>query len=97
MYTGGNIVYMNPKVAENCTKKAEQLIEYRKKPLKMGRVLGFSFLLRLALGILPVKDVEDKIGKMFQVKGAAIATIYPEIGNDVDKDSDIEFVNKYIS
>lgn len=97
VYTGGNIVYMNPKVAENCTKKAEQLIEYRKKPLKMGRVLGFSFLLRLALGILPVKDVEDKIGKMFQVKGAAIATIYPEIGNDVDKDSDIEFVNKYIS
>lgn len=97
VYTGGNIIYMNPKVADNCTKKAEQLIEYRKKPLKMGQVLGFSFLLRLAFGMLPVKDVEKKICSMFQVKGAAIATPYPEIGNDVDKEADIDFVNKYIS
>ncbi|MCX7883834.1 MAG: nucleotidyltransferase family protein [Caloramator sp.] len=97
VYTGGNIVYMNPNVAENCTKKAELLIEYRKKPLKMGKVLGFTFLLRLALGILPISDVEEKICSMFQIKGGAIETSYPEIGNDVDKESDIDFVNKYIS
>lgn len=95
-FTGGNIIYMNPKVADNCTKKAEQLIEFRKKPLKMGKVLGFSFLIRLVLGMLSVKSVEKKIQDMFGVKAGAIITPYPEIGNDVDKPSDIEFVNKYM-
>lgn len=95
-YTGGNIIYFNPKIVENCTRKAEQLIEYRKKPLKMGRVLGFTFLIRLALGNLPIQRVEDKIQRMFDVRGRAILTDYPEIGNDVDKPSDIEFVNKHM-
>lgn len=95
-YTGGNIVYFNPKIVENCTRKAEQLIEYRKNPLKMGRILGFTFLIRLLLGRLPISKVEDKIQKMFDIRGSAILTDYPEIGNDVDKPSDIEFVNKYL-
>lgn len=95
-YTGGNIIYLNPKIVENCTKKAEQLIKFRKKPLKMGRVLGFTFLIRLALGNLPISKVEDKIQSMFEVRGRAILTDYPELGNDVDKPSDIEFVKKYI-
>ncbi|MDF2671886.1 MAG: molybdopterin-guanine dinucleotide biosynthesis protein [Clostridiales bacterium] len=95
-YTGGNIVYFNPKIVENCTRRAEQLIEYRKKPLKMGRVLGFTFLIRLALGNLSISKVEDKIQRMFDIHGEAILTNYPEIGNDVDKPSDVEFVNKHM-
>lgn len=96
-YTGGNIVYFNPKIVENCTRKAEQLIEYRKNPLKMGRVLGFTFLIRLAIGNLTISKVQDKIEKMFNIKGEAILTEYPEIGNDVDKPSDVEFVNKHMN
>lgn len=95
-YTGGNIVYFNPKVVENCTRKAEQLIEYRKHPLKMGKVLGFAFLIRLVIGNLPIGKVEDKVLKMFGIRGEAILTDYPEIGNDVDKPSDVEFVNKHM-
>lgn len=96
-YTGGNIVYFNPKIVDNCTKKAEQLIEYRKNPLKMGRVFGFTFLIRLALGRLPISKVEDKVQRMFNVRGSAILTDYPEIGNDVDKPSDVEFANKHLN
>lgn len=95
-YTGGNIVYLNPKIVEKCTRKAKQLIEYRKNPFKMGRVLGFTFLIRLALGKLPISKVEDKIQRMFDIRGSAILTDYPEIGNDVDKPSDVEFMNKYL-
>lgn len=96
-FTGGNIVFLNPNVVERATKKAEELIAFRKKPLKMGKVLGLSFLLRLALGILTIPAVEKKICDMFEVKGRAIFTKYPEIGNDVDKKEDIDFVNRYIS
>jgi GTP:adenosylcobinamide-phosphate guanylyltransferase len=96
-YTGGNIVYFNPNIVDRCTRKAEKLVEYRKNPLKMGRVLGFTFLLRLAMGMLSIPAVEKKIKQMFNVKGTAIITDYPEIGNDVDKPSDIEFVNKHMN
>lgn len=96
-FTGGNIIYFNPQVVEKFTEKAALLIEYRKNPLKMGKVLGFTFLLRLALGMLSIPSVEEKIGEMFEVKGSAIITDYPEIGNDVDKPSDIEFVNKHLN
>jgi GTP:adenosylcobinamide-phosphate guanylyltransferase len=96
-YTGGNIIYFNPKIVDNCTRKAEKLIEYRKNPLKMGKVLGFTFLIRLAIGNLPIGKVEEKVLKMFGIRGGAILTDYPEIGNDVDKPSDVEFVNKHLN
>lgn len=96
-YTGGNIVYMKPEVVERCTEKAEQLVEYRKNALKMGKVLGLTFLIRLACGFLTIPAVEKKIKKMFDVNGSAIVTNYPEIGNDVDKQADIDFVNKYLN
>lgn len=95
-YTGGNIVYIHPRAIENCTKKAKELVEYRKKPLKMGQTLGFTFLIRLALGVLTISAVEKKIADMFNVNGVAIKTKYPEIGNDVDKEEDIVFVEKYL-
>ncbi|MCX7951006.1 MAG: nucleotidyltransferase family protein [Clostridiales bacterium] len=95
-YTGGNIVYIHPRAIENCTNKAKELVEYRKKPLKMGQTLGFTFLIRLALGVLTISAVEKKIADMFNVNGIAIKTKYPEIGNDVDKEEDIVFVEKYL-
>ncbi|MBZ4663970.1 MAG: molybdopterin-guanine dinucleotide biosynthesis protein [Caloramator sp.] len=97
VYTGGNIVYIKMEAIKNCTEKAKKLVEYRKKPLKMGRTLGFTFLIRLALGKLTIEAVEKKIGKMFNVDGRAIFTKYPEIGNDVDKQEDIDFVKKYLN
>jgi GTP:adenosylcobinamide-phosphate guanylyltransferase len=96
-YTGGNIFYVNPLIIDRCTSKAGQLVEYRKNPLKMGRVLGFTFLLRLAAGCLSITAVEKKVSRMFKISCTAIITDYPEIGNDVDKPSDIEFVNKYMN
>ncbi|KRQ87778.1 Bifunctional protein GlmU [Caloramator mitchellensis] len=95
-FTGGNLIYLNPNVIERATEKAAELIAYRKNPLKMGKVLGISFLIRLALGMLSLESVEKKICDMFDVKGKAILTKYPEIGNDVDKIEDIEFVNRYL-
>jgi GTP:adenosylcobinamide-phosphate guanylyltransferase len=96
-YTGGNIIYIYPHIVDKFTNKIEQLVEYRKKPFKMGRALGFTFLIGLATGLLSIKSIEKKVQKMFNIKGSAILTDYPEIGNDVDKPSDIEFVKKYIA
>lgn len=96
-FTGGNIIYMNPKIIDRVTNKAELLIKYRKKPFKMGQVLGFIFLIKLILGKVSIPSARIKVNEMFGIRADALLTKYPEIGNDVDKPSDIEFVSKYLS
>lgn len=96
IYTGGNIIYVNPLVLDECYKIAESLVENRKSAIKMGKTIGIGTLIRLCLGILKVGSVEKKASKLFGINIRAIETLYPEIGNDVDKIDDVEFVEKYI-
>lgn len=95
-YTGGNVLYLKPRIINIFKDKARFIIKNRKKPLKMGRVLGFTFLVKLAMGRLSVESVESWLYKKFKVRCGAVITQYPEIGNDVDKASDFEFVKNYI-
>ena len=95
-FTGGNVFYFNPEIKDNIKDFAEQMLEYRKSPAKMAGVLGIGFLIRLALGILTINAVKKKLKKLIGVNAAAVISPYPEIGNDVDKESDIEFVEKYL-
>lgn len=97
IYTGGNIIYVNPVVIKSCYSIAEELVENRKNAIKMGRTLGIWTLIRLCLGILKIQSVEKRANKILGVNARAIETLYPEIGNDVDKIEDVDFVNKYIN
>lgn len=95
-YTGGNIVYVKPWTIKAFGEKARMMIENRKNPFKMGKLLGFKFLAMLILGRVSVEMVERRIETDFNIRCGAIRTEYPEIGNDVDKPSDVEFVMKHI-
>jgi hypothetical protein len=95
-FTGGNIFLFNPAASDNCKAFVEQMLEYRKSPAKMAMVLGFGFLIRMALGILTINAVQKKCEKLLGIKGAVVISEYPEVGNDVDKVSDIQFVEKYL-
>lgn len=95
-FTGGNIFLFNPAAKDKCKTFIEQMLEYRKSPAKMAMVLGFGFLLRMALGILTINSVQRKCEKLLGIKGAVVISEYPEVGNDVDKISDIQFVEKYL-
>lgn len=96
-FTGGNLILLNPKVLDRCIIKAKQMIEYRKNPLKMSKVLGFSFLLKLIVGRLTIESAEKRASKILRLKPKAIITPYPEIGNDVDKLEDLNMAEKYLS
>lgn len=96
-FTGGNIIYFNPAVRDRCKDFVEKMFEYRKNPAKMAGVLGVGFLLRMALGILTINAVMKKCEKLMGIKCAAVISPYPEIGNDVDKPSDIEFAKKQLA
>ena len=95
-FTGGNVFYFNPAVTDKCKDFVEKMLDYRKSPTKMARVLGFAFLLRLALGILTINAIQRKCESLLGIRGAAIVSPYPEIGNDVDRLSDLEFIEKYM-
>ena len=95
-FTGGNVFYFNPDVTDKCKGFIEKMLEYRKSPTKMAKVLGFGFLLRLALGVLTINAVQKKCEALLGIRGAAVISPYPEIGNDVDRFSDLEFIEKYM-
>ena len=95
-FTGGNVFYFKPDVKDKCKDFVESMLEYRKSPTKMAGVLGFGFLLRLALGILTINAIQRKCEALLGIRGAAVISPYPEIGNDVDRLSDLEFIEKYM-
>lgn len=96
-YTGGNIMYLNPAIVDRCEEFARKLIEFRKQPWKTSRLLGFRFLVGLLLGVIPISKVEKRFCELLGIQASAIIMPYPEIGNDVDKPSDVEMVNRYFS
>lgn len=95
-FTGGNAFYLNPEIKDKVKDFFEKVLENRKSPTKMAGILGFGFLLRLALGILTIKAIKKKVNKLLDINAAVVISPFPEIGNDVDKISDIEFVEKYL-
>ncbi|MEW6189230.1 MAG: nucleotidyltransferase family protein [Actinomycetota bacterium] len=96
-FTGGNIALIDPKVIRDNRKLLERFYNLRKSPFQLARALGLRFILKFLFRMLTIAELEDKISHLIQAKGCAIITPYPEIGVDVDKDSDLELVRKILS
>lgn len=90
-FTGGNIFLVNPEVIERTAPRVHKFLEYRKNPVKMVTLLGFGFLFRyLVLKNLTLKELEQKVSQMWDLKGAVVICPWPEVGLDVDKPSDLQ-------
>ena len=96
-FTGGNIFYVNPKEVERGLFFANKLVKARKNPVKMARLLSLSFMLRLIIGNLTISAIEDKFSKITGVKARAVVSQYPEVGQDIDKFSDIRMASYYLN
>ncbi|MEW5707236.1 MAG: nucleotidyltransferase family protein [Actinomycetota bacterium] len=91
-FTGGNLILLKPQFVEKNIELIERVLESRKKPVRIVRILGISFLLRFVLGLLEISQIEKRIGKLTRSACAGIITPFAEIGLDVDKQSDLELV-----
>jgi len=96
-FTGGNIVMVRAGKVKECIRQAEVFMTYRKKPWKLAQVLGLKFILKFLLGTLTIKELEERVGDLFNIKARAIISSYPEIATDVDKDSDLELAARALS
>ncbi len=95
-FTGGNIFYIKPDGIKACVKRAEQLINSRKNPAKMARVLGTKILVAFLLGRLSINEAEKKFSEVFGIKAKAVTSNFPELANDVDKPAHLEYIQKIL-
>lgn len=95
-FTGGNLFVLDPAIIERSLPVAEKLVQYRKKPIRLASYIGWGVLMRYLLGRLSIKEAEKAVSNMMGIKGVAIISPYPEIGIDVDKESDLELAKKLL-
>lgn len=96
-FTGGNIFTAKVNVVKEKLPEIKQVLAYRKKPLKLAKILGFSIVVKYILGIVTIEDIERRVSNLLNIKARAIESKYPEIATDVDKPSDLELAKKILS
>jgi hypothetical protein len=78
-------------MVDEAAPKVKRFLDYRKSPLKLAGLLGWTFLIRyLLLKNLKMHELEAKISNMLGIRGAVIVCPWPEVGIDVDKPSDLQ-------
>ncbi|MBC7104768.1 MAG: NTP transferase domain-containing protein [Firmicutes bacterium] len=91
-FTGGNLFLVRPAVARKVADVAERLLFYRKRPWRMGGMIGLALPVKYLLGRLSLREAEERVCRMLGVRGAVIVSPYPEIGVDVDRPEDLALV-----
>lgn len=95
-FTGGNIALLRPDWFARSRHRLDQFVAYRKKPLKLFRLLPPGFILKFIFKRLTVTDLESYLSEMFQARACAVPCDLVEIGTDVDKISDLEVVRQVL-
>lgn len=71
-----------------------QAVAMRKNPLKLSRLLGFKFILKLLFNRLSMAEIEERVRLILGFRGVAVVSPYPEVGIDVDKPQDLALVEE---
>jgi len=95
--TGGNIGLIRPSWFLDNRSRLEMFISYRKKPLKLMRLLPPSFIIKYLFNNLSISDLESHLSQLLGLKARAVFSDCVEIALDVDKISDLELVKKNLS
>lgn len=93
-FTGGNLALVKPEVVRACEPMIAQAVAMRKNPLKLSRLLGFKFIVKLLLRRLTLAEIEERVYKILGFRGAGVISPYPEVGIDIDKPQDLELVER---
>ncbi|NLA10986.1 MAG: NTP transferase domain-containing protein [Firmicutes bacterium] len=93
-FTGGNMALLRPAWFARCRHRLDQFVLYRKKPLKLLRILPVGLILKFLFNRLTVGELERYLSAMFQARARAVPCDLVEIGTDVDKTSDLEVVRQ---
>jgi len=99
-FTGGNVVMVSPEFMARNEEVIKRAYAARKKVLSLALMIGLGVLARALIAqlgfprVLSIPDLERVVGRMLGGRVAAVVSPYPEIGEDVDRASDLEQVRK---
>lgn len=98
-FTGGNMVLISPDRLAANRELVMRAYAARKDVLALGRMLGWSLLVRIVLSqiaflnLLTIPQLETGIARLMGsgANARAVITEFPSIGTDVDKPDDVVF------
>ncbi|MDK2820647.1 MAG: hypothetical protein PWP31_612 [Clostridia bacterium] len=93
-FTGGNMALIKAEALVNCASKGQELVRLRKSPLALSHLIGLKFIIKFLTRQLTIEDVEENFSRLLGVKGVGVVTPYPEIGIDIDKESDLKLARR---
>ena len=104
-FTGGNLMVLRADFITKQQETIERAYAARKDVLRLARLLGGSFLIRVLLAqtiapsALTIPMLEAGVGRLLGAGAnvAAIVTEHPEIGTDVDRPEDIDMARKILA
>lgn len=94
-FTGGNLMLLDKDAMLRNAEVIRESFAARKKPLKLCRMLGWGFLARLLFHRLTVAQAVARGGELLRCRAAAIPA-GASTSFDVDKPSDLEFVERLV-
>jgi GTP:adenosylcobinamide-phosphate guanylyltransferase len=91
VFTGGNLFLLNPAVFKKCVENGQKIINLRKSPIGLCRLLGLKFVIKFLMRSLTIREAEEKVSQLLGgIKGTVVISKHPEVGVDVDKPGDYE-------
>jgi GTP:adenosylcobinamide-phosphate guanylyltransferase len=89
-YTAAGLCAVSRRFVETCGPILMAAFGARKSKVAMGRLLGWGFLARFALGTLSLGDIAKRAEELLDCKCRVVDLPYPESGFDVDSLTDLE-------
>jgi len=90
VFTGGNLFLINPAIFKKCVENGQKIINLRKSPFGLCRLIGLGFVLKFLMRFLSISEAEQKVSLLLgRIKGIVVISKYPEVGVDVDKPADL--------
>ena len=88
-FTGGNIVIIDKNLFYTALPLLKRVIALRKKPLALAQIIGIGTLVKVALGMTTIPELQAKVSQIIGVPAKALITPYAEVGVDIDKEEDL--------
>jgi molybdopterin-guanine dinucleotide biosynthesis protein A len=96
-FTGGNLFIIRSRVINQVMYMAQELVKRRKSPLAMARLFGMGLALRYIFKRLSIPAAEKRFAEVMGITGKALISGYAEVGVDVDKPSDLQLAQTYLT
>ncbi len=93
-FTAGNCFLISSSALQDGLQLAERFVEARKSVLRLAWLLGPSFIIKMFLKRLSLREVEDRVASLAGQPVKAVISGFPQISFDVDKPKDLEMVRE---